>query len=97
VGVVLTFDHKDEAYLRWIDGHQHGFVVNALRNLQPSYLILHKASCGTISGKPARGDTWTSGDYIKICSEFRHEIELWARTSTTGTLKPCALCKPSDR
>jgi hypothetical protein len=91
---VLTLDHKDEAYLTWLDGHQEGFVVNAYRNLEPHYLMLHKASCRTINGTPARGDTWTSGEFIKVCSEFRHEIELWARTSTAGSLKPCGVCKP---
>jgi hypothetical protein len=88
------FDQQDEKYLDWIDFHQDGYVVNAYRNLAPNYLMLHRASCGTISGKPARGNTWTNGDFVKICSESIPDLESWARRDTTGSLTPCQLCRP---
>jgi hypothetical protein len=93
--MAITFDRDDEAYLRWIDGHQHGFVVNAYRNLAPRYLMLHKASCGTIKGKPARGITWTDGDFVKICSNTRQDLEQWASSNTMGKLHPRGLCHPA--
>ena len=48
------FEDDDAGYLAWIDGHQHGFVVNTFRKPDPRYLFLHRASCGTIRGKTAR-------------------------------------------
>jgi hypothetical protein len=92
--IAILFDRQDENYLDWIKGHQVGYVVNAYRNLDPSYLMLHRASCGTISGKPTRGNTWTNGDFVKVCSETVSDLELWARRDTTGSLTPCQLCRP---
>ena len=89
-----AFYRQDEEYLNWLDGHQRGFVVNALRNLDPSYLMLHRASRGTISGTPARGNTWTNGDYIKTCGDTIRDLEEWGRQETSGTLQPCKLCRP---
>src|SRR5215213_3150476 len=45
------FEDDDVGYLAWIDDHQHGFVVNTYRKPDPLYLILHRATCGTIRGK----------------------------------------------
>jgi hypothetical protein len=88
------FEEDDADYLSWIDGHQHGFAVNTTRKPDPRYLILHRASCGTIRGKPARGDRWTTGDFIKVCSETRAPLDQWARQYVGGELKPCGLCHP---
>ena len=92
--MVTTFDRDDKAYLDWVDHHHHGFVVNAYRNLNPGYLMFHRASFGTISGTPARGKTWTDGDFVKICSETIQGLELWAQRIANGTLNPCQLCHP---
>ena len=88
------FLDDDVGYHAWIDRHQHGFVVNATRNPDPRYLYLHRASCGTIRGKPARGDRWTTGDFIKACSETRTDLDQWARQIAGGALHPCGLCRP---
>ena len=87
------FEDDDAGYLAWIERNQHGFVVNTSRNTDPRYLILHRASCGTIRGKPACGDRWT-GDYIKACSESRADLDQWARQIAGGDLHPCRLCRP---
>jgi hypothetical protein len=60
------FEDDDVRYLAWVDGHQRGFVVNTTRKPNPRYLSLHRASCGTIRGKPARGELWTTGEFIKV-------------------------------
>jgi hypothetical protein len=65
----------DAGYLAWVESHQHGFVVNTFRKPDPRYLILHRATCGTIRGKPARGNRWTTGEFIKVCSETRAALE----------------------
>ncbi len=87
-------EDDDAGYLTWVDRNQHGFVVNTTRKPDPRYLILHRASCGTIRGKPARGERWTTGDFIKVCAERRAELDQWARQIAGGELHPCGLCRP---
>jgi hypothetical protein len=65
------FEDDDAGYLAWVENHQHGFDVNSYRKPDPRYLILHRATCGTITGKPARDDRWMTGEFIKACSETR--------------------------
>jgi hypothetical protein len=88
------FEDDDAGYLGWIDRHPHGFVVNSYLKPDPRYLMLHRASCGTIRGKPARGERWTTGELIKACAETRVELEQWARQSAGGGLHPCGVCRP---
>ena len=68
-------EDDDAGSLARVERHQHGFVVNSTRTPDPRYLILHRASCGTITGKPARGDRWTTGEFIKVCSETRAALD----------------------
>jgi hypothetical protein len=72
------FEDDDAGYLTWIDSHQHGFVVNTTRKPDPRYLILHRARCHTIRGKPACGKRWTTGYFIRACAEDRAELDQWA-------------------
>jgi hypothetical protein len=89
-----VFEDDDAGYLAWIDGNQHGFVGNTFRKPNPRYLVPHRASCGTIRGKPARGERWTTGEFIKACSETRAALDQWARQVAGGELHPCGLCRP---
>ena len=86
------FKNDDPGYLAWVESHQDGFVVNTYRKPDPRYLILHRVTCGTITGKPARGDRWTTGEFMKACSENRADLEQWAREDAGGELKPCGIC-----
>ena len=69
------FEDDDAGYLGWIERNQHGFVVNTFRKPDPGYLMLHRTSCGTIRGKPARGERWTTGDFIRVCAETRADLD----------------------
>ena len=88
------FEDDDAGYLAWIDGHQHGFVINTFRKPDPRYLRLHQATCGTIGGKPTARSGWTTGQYIKACAETRAALDHWARQIGGGELHPCGLCRP---
>jgi hypothetical protein len=92
--MALEIKDDDRAYLGWLVSHPNGFVVNAARTPSPDYLVLHRATCGTISGMPARGNRWTTGEYLKVCSEDRADLERWAHNQVGGTLHPCGTCKP---
>ena len=88
------FEDDDAGYLTWIERNQHDFVVNTTCKPDPRYLYLHRATCGTIRGKPARGDRWTTGDFIKACSENRVALDQWARQTVGGEFHTCGLCRP---
>ena len=90
------FKDDDAGYLAWVEHHQDGYVVNTSRNPDPRYLWLHRASCRTIRGKPAHGDRWTTGDYMKACSETLADLDQWARENVGGTLTPCGICRPGS-
>ena len=83
------FVDDDRGYFDWLDHHPDGFVINTGRTPSAAYLMLHRAGCGTITGEPARGTTFT-GEYIKVCGE-RNELEEFAR-HLGGQVKPCGLC-----
>ena len=88
------FEDDEAGYLGWVERNQHGFVVNSFRKPDPRYLMLHRATCHTITGKPARGERWTTGDFKKVCSETRGELDQWARQIAGGELHPCGVCDP---
>lgn len=89
---MTTFVDDDEGYLAWVGDHPGGYVVNCGRRPTPAYLILHRATCGSI-----RSDTranWTTGDYIKVCSEDLGDLRRWASGEVGGELQPCGSCSP---
>src|SRR5882724_6251725 len=86
---VERFVDDDPGYLDWLAHHPDGFVINTGRADTSAYQMLHRAGCGTIRGRPARGTTFT-GDYVKVCGE-RGELEGFAR-ELGGTAQPCGLC-----
>jgi hypothetical protein len=57
---VEHFRADDEGYLRWVERYSMGFVVNCLRTLSPSYLMLHRATCGSIRTSKQTNYTRTS-------------------------------------
>jgi hypothetical protein len=85
------FVDDDAGYLRWVAQNPDGYVLNTYRQPAASYLKLHRATCGTINDRPARGDNWTV-DYQKVCGD-RAELELWARNQVDGELQPCPICR----
>jgi hypothetical protein len=86
------FISDDRGYLRWVGRNPQGFIVNCLRNPSPTYLMLHRATCHTISGTPTAGRYWTE-QYIKVCSLNRSELEAWAQ-QMGGQLQACRFCNP---
>jgi hypothetical protein len=83
------FVDDDGGYLDWLDHHPEDFVINTGRTPSAAYLMLHRAGCGSITGTPARGSTFT-GEYSKVCGG-RNELEEFAR-HLGGHAQPCGLC-----
>ena len=85
------FVDADVGYLRWIATHPDGYVVNLPRgDGGGGPQVLHRATCRTINGAPARGATWT-GPYVKVCGDLR-ELEA---AFPAASLKPCGTCSPA--
>jgi hypothetical protein len=84
------FEDDDDGYLAWVAAHPIGFVINTERTPRPAYIVLHRATCRSISGDPARGHRWTH-DYIKVCGD-RGELEEFAIVEVGGAAQGCGLC-----
>jgi hypothetical protein len=87
---VQDFIDDDPGYLAWLAVHPNGFVLNTYRRPTSAYLVLHRATCRSISLLPSGGSTWTK-DYRKICGE-REELESYARDAVGGDIRLCGQC-----
>lgn len=75
-----VFDSDDSVYLEWLTAHPKGFVINTRRRGDPEYIVLHRATCRTISrptGEAPPGG-FTERSYIKICAGSVEELRRWA-------------------
>ena len=87
------FVKNDAAYLEWAAANPAGYVVNTDGRHGTSYAVLHRATCGQISG--AARANYTTGQYIKVCATGLAELNGWASAETTDGLNPCGLCRPN--
>lgn len=90
---------SDAEYVEWISAHPGGFILNTrARELDASYLVLHRASCGTITpDRKATGlGAFTERAYRKVCSDTEDELQEWIRKRLpNGTFSHrCGVCKP---
>jgi hypothetical protein len=97
--VYEVFDRNDNAYQAWLKQNQLGYVINARRNLAPSYMVLHSAVCKTISkySRKASAGAFTERAYVKICSNEIDILRQWVRNNgrPDGSFsKICGLCSP---
>jgi hypothetical protein len=93
IGVLHQFLDDDAGYLAWLRTHPRGFVLNCGHPPSASYLMLHCASCHTITGTPTRGGSWTSA-YQKVCAGTARELDQWALVATGGEVTRCGICQP---
>ncbi len=95
--MLTVFDSDDDAYQNWLAVNPRGYVVNARRNLSPTYMVLHTASCPTISiyGGMSRKGGFTERAYIKVCAPDIDSLRSWLRKHgrLDGTFsKECSRC-----
>jgi hypothetical protein len=93
------FTDGDDAYLRWLDQHPQGFIINTTRNKSPNYMVLHRADCKTIRTytRMAQPGGFTERQYIKICATDVASLRDWVRHNgrADGSFtSECPLCKP---
>jgi hypothetical protein len=88
---VELFRDDDRGYAAWLSANAQGYVLNIQRSLNPSDARVHSAGCGTITGTPSRGSTWT-GPYVKVCSVSLPELGAWARAHASSAITRCGTC-----
>jgi hypothetical protein len=88
------FRDDDDAYLGWLAAYPRGHVINCYREPTRSYLVLHRATCETVRGRPACGETWTCGDYSKVCAADMSTLNRWALEKLNALPTLCPLCRP---
>ena len=88
---VVVFADDDAGYETWLRATPTGFVLNALRR-PGSGTLLHRAICGSISGSPARGVTWTAGVYVKACATDPGALATWLEANGGKPYRACGMC-----
>lgn len=87
----VQFVDDQEGYIAWLRGHPSGYVVNCNRSPSAAYLVLHRATCWTISGTQKN---WTGGSYIKVCADTLADLDTWGQRETGVYPSRCGTCTP---
>jgi hypothetical protein len=91
ISMVSVFDNDEENYLNWVSANQRGFVANIDRNQNmPQYPMAHLAKHKQISSKKI--GNFTTGDYIKFCSDSLEELDRYAQSKYGRSLTHCSVC-----
>jgi len=88
---VIQFVDSDNPYKEWTNNNPNGFVVNSYKEPSSTYLILHKASCYTITELKRNAKSFTD-KYSKTCSDNLDELDNWAKNDIGGELCRCRKC-----
>jgi len=86
----------DTPYLQWLHDHPAGWVLNSRRRLDPTYMILHRATCHSINRATRQADEnpFTGRGYIKVCSDNSEPLHVWiGRNGGAGFTKRCSRCR----
>ena len=93
---LVFFEDDDAGYLDWVSRNRDGYVVNVRRTLTPDYVILHRATCSSISASHEAG-AYTERSYRKLCGRTMTDVveaPLWCGRHRGSFTKRCSLCKP---
>ncbi|WP_370678806.1 HNH endonuclease [Comamonas sp. GB3 AK4-5] len=91
------FIQREADYLAWVTRHPDGFVLNTERKPRAAYMLLHTATCTTVTQykRDAREDAFTGHGYIKICSTDLNSLLAWmARYGAPSFSGLCRKCQP---
>lgn len=97
---VQFFNDDDDGYQRWLADHPNGYVVNTSRTISPTYMVLHRATCRSISEyKPQHAPgAFTERDFVKACADTVVDLRRWVRghgrPDGSFTSDTCPQCKP---
>lgn len=97
--MTVLFDDDDEQFLRWTADNPNGFVANMRRRYDPSYVVLHRASCSRLTRRASPETSpggFTERFFIKVCSETVADLDSfiagqWKMDSPVFS-KKCSFC-----
>ena len=93
--MTIRFENDDRAYVEWLRDSPSGYVLNIRATPDPGYVVLHRATCGSISSDRRAADAHTGAGYRKICSNDIDELARAAKAeerSDGSFSKRCAHC-----
>lgn len=85
----MIFLDDDLGYRQWIARNPLAYVVNCDKRVNPQYIVLHRATCRTISAPDVN---YTHGDYQKVCARTREELEKWSISEVGAAPTVCGIC-----
>ena len=94
---MIEFVGDDLSYLAWVVAHPGGYVLNVRRSPDPRYVILHRASCESISNETHAPGAYTGRGYRKVCMSSEAKLQVAAKREgrSDGTFsKRCGHCRP---
>jgi hypothetical protein len=95
---IVLFENDDLAYLRWLADNSDGYVVNMRKRQDDSYLVLHRASCFSITRYPDMDNDpggFTERAYRKLCAASIADLKEYLSKVTNKRdpfSKRCSLC-----
>jgi len=93
---MIKIYNDDAEYFAWLAARPDGYVLNVRRISDPDYVVLHRASCGTISSDTVDPGAYTCRNYLKWCGSTSNELEEAAKLEgrADGSFsKRCNLCE----
>lgn len=94
---MIQFDNDGQSYFAWLSGHPNGFVLNVRKRYDPSYVVLHRASCGTISSSKLVEGAYTERKLNKWCADTIDALRPAAKREgrADGSFsQQCGQCRP---
>lgn len=94
--MVFQFERDDVAYLRWLEEHPGGYVLNSNYSFSPRLTVIHSATCATIKKASATGRRdggFTERGYVKVFADGIDALQEWmANKRTDVTARICGIC-----
>lgn len=94
---MIVFQNDDRAYFAWLREHPTGYVLNVRKKPDPDYVILHQASCRSITRELQKPGGYTGRGYQKIVATTVAALRFAAvrQGRPDGTFShTCSLCHP---
>ena len=76
---MIEFIDDDLSYLAWVAAHPDGYVLNVRRSPDRRYVVLHRASCLSISNETHAPSAYTERGYRKLCASSVTELQAAAK------------------
>lgn len=71
---MIEFKNNEDGYFMWLMAHPDGFVLNVRFEADPEYVVLHRASCGTISSDKLPPGAYTNRKFRKWCAKKADDL-----------------------